>query len=83
MRRRTARVRKRVRVWAVFYGADRSMGYRNGYAYLLDVRGNVVHPVATWPNDALNDLHAPGPMPYDSLEAFLRNWREIESERAN
>lgn len=54
-----------MKVTATFVGSNLSMGFIKGQTYTLDVRGNTIYTGTK-------------SCPYNSLEAFLRNWTDIE-----
>ena len=64
-----------MKITAIFCGQDHSMGYRAGQHYTLHV---VLRPDLGRSAAAVHihhDLY--GFCPYDSLAAFLANWREV------
>ena len=60
-----------MRVEAVFTGANHSMGYITGQKYVLQVLRKVLGVAPTIMD---SDPPAKNPVPYQSWEAFWKNW---------
>lgn len=59
---------------AVFTGKD-SMGYENGYPYVLKVSNNRGMDISR--------VDGTGKCSYQSLSSFLKNWSSIKVEKVN
>jgi hypothetical protein len=68
-----------MRIVATFKGTDGSQGYAHGERYSLAVSRNTVIPHMI--DQASRERH--GATPYGSVEAFLRNWSDIEVRRTS
>jgi hypothetical protein len=66
---------KRQKYLAAFVGTDDSMGLRKGTAYNIQVYATTQHPVVVMIDNGNEVIRCP----YSSVDTFLQNWDNINS----